>query len=234
MMASEHLDFLAPRLEGIRRRMDAACDRADRDPADVELLAVSKRKPAEAVRAAYDLGLRHFGENYVQHWLDKAEHPLLVGLDDLRWHYIGVLQRNKVRFCVGRLHRFEAVDRLKTAQEIHKRAAGPQQVLIEVNLGAEDSKGGYPAASLRRELPDLLALDNVQVMGLMSLPPRHESPEATRPDHRALRELRDELQQLHGVALPELSMGMSADFEVAIEEGATRVRVGTLLFGERE
>jgi len=225
-------------IAAVRRRIEQACDRADRDPESVELLAVSKMQPAARVREAAEAGQWLFGENYVQHWQSKAEAAELVGLSKLRWHFIGALQRNKIRFLLGRVHFIETVDRAKLAEALSTRClerpgGRPQQVLLEVNLGAERDKAGFLRAELHERFADLLALPGLEIDGLMSIPPQREVAEASRVDHCALAELRARLQDDHGHALPTLSMGMSADFEVAIEEGSTRVRIGTGIFGPR-
>ena len=226
---------LSTRLAGVEQRIGAACVRAGRSPEDVTLVAVSKKHPPSAIAEALAEGVTCFGENYVQEWQAKAEHRDLVGRD-LEWAFIGHLQRNKVRFLIGRVSLIESVDSPRLAREIGKRAAGlgrTQSVLLQVALHDEDGKGGFTPASLREELPELLTVSGLSIEGLMHIPPPRESAEATRADHRALAALRDELQEATGASLPELSMGMSTDFEVAIEEGATRVRVGTAVFGPR-
>jgi len=227
---------VADRLASLQERIAAAAGRAGRDPADITLVAVSKVHPAEAIAAAHDAGACTFGENYVQEWVGKAEHPRLVGRG-LEWSFIGHLQRNKVRHLLGRVALIETVDSVRLAQEIDKRARARgggfrQAVLLQVDLAGEDSKSGFSPARLRDDLPGLLTLPGLDVRGLMHIPPRRSTPEATRDDHRALRALRDSLATARH-PLPELSMGMSSDFEIAIEEGATRVRVGTALFGAR-
>jgi PLP dependent protein len=226
------------RLEAIRARIGRACDRVDRDPESVQLLAVSKMQPARSVSDAAGAGQHLFGENYVQHWLSKVEDPTIIALKDLRWHFIGSLQRNKIRFLLGRVHCIETVDRIKLARELSKRALDrvggtPQQVLLEVNLAGEPEKAGFSPAQLHEVLGELLVLPGLAIDGLMAIPPQRERAEASRSDHRALALLRERLQEEQGVALPTLSMGMSSDFEVAIEEGSTRVRVGTGIFGPR-
>jgi len=226
------------RLNAIRRRIARACDRVDRDPATVELLAVSKMQPPHAVVEAANAGQLLFGENYVQHWLSKAEDPKTMALRGLRWHFIGALQRNKIRFLLGRVHCIETIDRMKLARELSSRAlarvgGSPQQVLLEVNLAGEAEKAGFAPTELSSLLPELLELPGLVIDGLMAIPPQRGDAEASRGDHRSLALLRARLQDEHGVALPTLSMGMSSDFEVAIEEGSTRVRVGTGIFGPR-
>ncbi len=235
---SDDGDSVTERIEAIRRRITRACDRADRDPADVELLAVSKMQPPRAVIEAVSAGQLLFGENYVQHWLSKAEDPQIVGLSELRWHFIGALQRNKIRFLLGRVQCIETIDRMKLARELSSRALArvgghPQQVLLEVNLEREAGKAGFTPTDLSTLLPELLALPGLLVDGLIAIPPQRRDPESSRKDHRSLALLRARLQDEQGIALPTLSMGMSSDFEVAIEEGSTRVRVGTGIFGAR-
>lgn len=231
-------DSVPERLEAIRTRIARACNRVDRDPASVELLAVSKMQPTQAVAEAAGAGQILFGENYVQHWLSKAEDPAIVALKDIHWHFIGGLQRNKIRFLLGRVRCIETVDRIKLARELSSRVLGrvgssPQQVLLEVNLAEEPGKAGFSPSELRARLGELLTLRGLTIDGLMSIPPQRQVAEASRGDHRSLAALRDLLQDEQGAPLPTLSMGMSSDFEVAIEEGSTRVRVGTGIFGPR-
>jgi pyridoxal phosphate enzyme (YggS family) len=194
-------------------------------PAGVTLVAVSKTQPAGAIREAYAAGQRHFGENYAQEWREKAE--ALLDLPDLTWHFIGSLQTNKVKYLAGKVGWVHTVDRPELARELSRRwaAVGASlKVLLEVNLGGEAQKGGCAPgdapglAALVRTLPAL------ELRGLTCIPPPGDDP---RPHFRALRALRDQL------GLPELSMGMSADWPEALEEGATFIRVGTAIFGER-
>jgi len=235
---SADADGVIDRLQDVRRRLKKACEDAGRDPQEVELLAVSKGHPPGHIKAAWDAGQRLFGENYVQEWLQKAEHPTLLGLDGLNWHFIGALQRNKIRFLLGRVHCIETVDRERLAVELSRRSierAGgrAQEVLVEVNLGNESSKAGYRLEQLESCFGEILALEGISISGFMSIPKARRDPEASRVDHRALRQLRDRLQDRYGTALPTLSMGMSSDFETAISEGSTRVRIGTAIFGQR-
>jgi len=217
---------LAQRLADLEARRQAACARAGRDPATVQLLAVSKRQPESAIREAYALGLRHFGENYAQELRDKAD--ALSDLRGLRWHAIGPLQTNKAKYVAKVAHAFHALDRFDVAQELSRRRTfDPLRCYLEVNLGGEASKGGVAPADVPALAAQVRALPHLTLVGLMALPPLTEDPEQARPHFRALRALAQEN------GLPELSMGTSSDFEVAIEEGATVVRVGTLLFGER-
>ncbi len=230
---------LRDRLAAIRERIVAAATRVGRDPAEVTLVAVSKRVPPERIREAIQAGQRVFGENYVQEALAKMRALAAGGglPEDLRWHLIGRLQRNKARDAVARFHSIETVDRPDLASEIERRAAArgrTVEVLLQVNLSREPQKAGVP----EEELPELLghcaALPHLRVVGLMTLPEPAGDPERLRPVFARLRALRDSLRSVPGGGnLRELSMGMSGDFAIAVEEGATRVRVGTALFGPR-
>ncbi|RMG13417.1 MAG: YggS family pyridoxal phosphate-dependent enzyme [Deltaproteobacteria bacterium] len=227
---------LAARLEAIEARITAACDRAGRKREEVTLVAVSKTFPAEVVRAAHALGLRDFGENYAQELRDKAR--ALSDLEDLRWHFVGPVQSNKARYLVGTAERIHALDSEGAAEALSARAlrtgAAPLAVLLAVNLGREPQKRGLAPEAVPAFAQRVARLPGLTLTGLMTLPPKASDPEASRPYFRALRQLRDRLVQLPGLGpLTELSMGMSSDFEVAIEEGATHLRVGTALFGAR-
>ena len=223
---------LADNLDAIQQRIRAACAREKRDPASVLLLAVTKSQPPEVVNAAADLGLNIFGENKVQE--ARAKIPLCPGR--LRWQMIGHLQSNKCRDAVELFEIIQSVDSLHLAQEIAKRAeqAGKRMpILLEVNLAGESSKFGYRAEQLLAELERINALPRIEVHGLMTVPPWTPEPEKVRPVFRRLRELKEACERILGAPLPHLSMGMSGDFEIAIEEGATIVRIGTALFGPR-
>jgi pyridoxal phosphate enzyme (YggS family) len=217
----------------VRARIEAACLRARREPGSVSLLAVTKTFPPAVVAEAAAAGQWDFGENYVQEWREKAESPDLRVLP-VRWHFIGGLQRNKVKHLVGRVETIGTVSDLSLAQEVSRRAgAEPQAVLLQVRIGGEGSKGGFEPADMPARMPELLALPGVRIRGLLSIPPYREDPEHSRPDHQALRALRDDLEDRFGHPLPVLSMGMSHDLEAAILEGATQVRVGTAIFLRR-
>ena len=223
---------LAANLEMIRQRINGACDRAGRSPGSVMLLAVTKSQPPEVVSQAARLGLNVFGENKVQE--AKAKIPLCPG--HLRWHMIGHLQSNKCRDAIDLFQMLEGVDSLPLAEELNKRAdqaAKTMPILLEVNIVGEASKFGYPPEQLLAELPRINACQRLEVHGLMTVPPWAVEPEKVRPIFRRLRELKQQCEQVLGAPLPSLSMGMSGDFEVAIEEGATIVRIGTALFGPR-
>jgi PLP dependent protein len=219
-------------LDSIRQRMAAACARAGRNAASVTLLAVSKTHPPETIRAAVEAGQLLFGENKIQE--AKAKIPLCPGR--ARWQFIGHLQSNKVRDAVELFEMIQGVDSLAIAQEISKRAvqaAKTMPILLEVNVAGEGSKFGYQPERLLAELNALNALPKIEIHGLMAIPPFTPVPEKARPHFQRLRQLKEQAEAVLGVPLPELSMGMSGDFEVAIEEGATMVRIGTALFGER-
>lgn len=225
---------VADGLERVRGRVAAACARANRDPTEVELLAITKTVGPARISEAYAAGQRDFGENYVQECLGKVG-PLstLVGL---RWSFVGHLQRNKAARVVEFASRVQSVDRLELAVALDRAAAAKGRVLpilIQVAIGGEETKSGVDAASLPDLFDGIEALPNVRVDGLMSIPPPRKDPEQSRLDHRALRTLRDRLEDRARRPLPVLSMGMSGDLDVAIEEGATQVRVGTAIFGER-
>ena len=224
---------LADNLTLIQQRIRAACDRAGRDVHSVTLLAVSKTHPADTIKAATDLGLLLFGENKVQE--AKAKIPNSPG--KARWHFIGHLQSNKCRDAVELFSMIQCVDSLAIAQEINKRAdqaAKTMPVLLEINVAEEASKFGYKPEQMLAELKEMNALSRLEVHGLMAIPPFSPVPEKSRPYFKTLRELKLRAEDVLGAPLPVLSMGMSDDFEVAIEEGSTMIRVGTALFGARQ
>jgi pyridoxal phosphate enzyme (YggS family) len=223
---------LAENLDRVRQRIRDACALAGRDPNSVTLLVVSKSHPPETVQAAAALGQTLFGENRVQE--AKAKIPQCPG--KLRWHMIGHLQTNKCRDAVALFAMIQSVDSLRLAQEINRCAEKTTKtlpVLLEVNVAAEASKFGYPPEALLSELEQLNALPRIEVHGLMTVAPWSQDAERVRPVFRRLRELKEQCEQKLGAPLPHLSMGMSGDFEVAIEEGATLVRIGSALLGER-
>jgi pyridoxal phosphate enzyme (YggS family) len=223
---------IAGNLEAIIRRIRAAAERAERDPASVALMAVAKGQPPGRIRAAADAGLVLFGENRVQE--AKAKIGQCPG--KLRWHMIGHLQSNKSRDAVHLFEMIQSVDSLALAVEIDKwctKAAKTMPVLLEANLAGESSKFGFHPDQLLNTLAEINALPRIEVQGLMTIAPWTPEPEKVRPIFRRLRELKDACEQRLGAPLPHLSMGMSGDFEPAIEEGATMVRIGTALFGPR-
>lgn len=224
--------MIADNLEKIRRQIAGAAQRAGRSPQAVTLIAVSKTHPPETILRAVEAGQLVLGENRVQE--ARAKIPLLPG--NLRWHLIGHLQSNKIRQALPLFERLHGIDSLELARGVN-RIAGElgrrARIFLEVNVAREASKFGFRPGTLREEFEELLRLEHLSIDGLMTLPPFNEDPEASRGHFAALRELRDRLSGEFGAALPELSMGMSGDFPVAIEEGATFVRVGTAIFGER-
>lgn len=215
----------------VRGRIERAARAASRDPVSVRLLAVSKGHPQEKLREAYAAGQRLFGENYAQELAAKAR--ALAGLPDLGFHFIGYLQRNKAKDVVCSARVIETVDRLDLALEIEKRASAPLEVFLEVNVGGEAQKAGCAPSDVADLLRATRALSKLRVVGLMTIPPAADDPEASRPHFAKLRSIASELREQGLDPGPGLSMGMSHDFEVAIAEGATLVRVGTAIFGER-
>jgi PLP dependent protein len=220
----------------IQKRIAAAAARAGRRSEEIALIGVSKTHPASAIREAYEAGVRHFGENRVQEWEGKR-----TGTEGLAatWHLIGHLQSNKAARAARIFHSVDSVDDFALAQKLDRALAeagiiGKLRVLIEVRVGQEETKSGVEMVSLLALAEKVAALPHLQLTGLMCVPPFLEGPERVRPYFRRMGELRDDLTKKRGLDLPVLSMGMSHDFEVAIEEGATEIRVGTALFGERE
>jgi PLP dependent protein len=229
---------VAENIAQIHKRIAAAAGRANRSPAEITLMGVSKTFPIASIREAYAAGLRVFGENRVQEFAEKA--PTVHDLPDAKWHLIGHLQTNKAGRAVELFDAVDSVDSVRMAEKLDgvaQSSGKTLEVLIEVNVGGEAAKSGVAPNSdqLEQILQGASRWGNLKIQGLMTVPPYSEDPEGSRPYFRQLREMRDRLAAL---ALPEvgmgtLSMGMSHDFEVAIEEGATCVRVGTAIFGER-
>jgi PLP dependent protein len=225
-------EIIRANLEKVHHLIDAAASRAGRAAGDVTLLAVSKTWPAEVVRLAVDAGQTRFGENKVQEGEAKA--PVLPSF--LEWHHIGNLQKNKVRKALAVFATIHGVDSLDLARQIDRVAAEEglePAVYLQVNLAREASKSGFAAEDLRRDFEAILELPRLRILGLMIIPPFTPEAEDSRPAFAALRAFRDELTRDFGIPLPGLSMGMSHDFAVAIEEGATIVRVGSAIFGSR-
>lgn len=227
---------IGERLEALRARIAAAAARAGRDPEAITLVAVSKRQPLERVSAALAAGQRIFGENQVQEAQGKI--PRLAA-GEAEWHLIGPLQSNKVKAAAGLFAAVHSVDRVKIAEKLSSAAQAQGrrlQAFLQVHLGGEESKHGFDPATFAAEAQGLHTLPGLEWVGLMAIPPYFDDPQAVRPYFRQLRELRDQVAGWPGwQKFPGwLSMGMSHDFEVAIEEGATHVRVGTALFGERQ
>jgi PLP dependent protein len=229
----EQNNSIAANLACIRERIARAAERAGRRTDEITLVAVSKTFPTEAIRAACELGLREFGENRVQEF--EAKQPKLADLD-AAWRLIGHLQSNKAKRAAQLFNRVDSVDSLALAQKLDLAADDLEKrlpVLIEVHLGGEATKSGVAETDLAALADNISTLAHLELCGLMTVPPYSEDAERVRPYFRKLRELRQELSRRPGPPLPVLSMGMSHDFEVAIEEGATEIRLGTALFGSR-
>jgi len=223
---------VAENLERVRERIMQAAVKVGRSTSDIKLVAITKTHPAEKVREALSTGHTLFGESRVQE--ARAKIPELPS--NLRWHFVGHLQKNKIRHALPLFELFHGVDSLALAQEMNRIAADEgahPSVLLEVNVAEEGSKFGFKDETLRAEMESLLALPRLSLEGLMCIPPLADEPEASRTFFVRLRELRDSLEKEFDLRLPCLSMGMTQDFWIAVEEGATLVRVGTAIFGER-
>lgn len=229
------MNEIATNLSQIHQQIELACQGCGRDPQSVRLVAVSKKKPAEVIREAFAAGQRLFGESYVQEFSHKAEELKLP----LEWHFIGGLQSNKVKYLRGKTTLIHSVDRYSLAAEISAqwgKLGKTADILLQFNLGGEATKSGADETEALKLAQRIATLPNLQIRGLMTLPPYYADPEEVRPYFRRLRLLGEELTAaaLPNLSIEELSMGMSHDFLVAIEEGATLVRVGTAIFGERD
>jgi PLP dependent protein len=223
-------------LQTVRGRIQRAARACGRNPETIRLVAVSKTVPTERVRQAIQGGVTILGENYIQEARTKFNNLVTYAVS---WHFIGHLQSNKAKYAVRLFDLIHSVDTFKLARELDKQSRKInkiQEILIQVNISEEASKSGVNAKDTLRLLKDISRLENLSVKGLMTMPPYFNAPEKVRPYFAALRNLRDRLEQqgLLNVGLSELSMGMSGDFEVAIQEGATLVRIGTAIFGDRE
>lgn len=230
---------IAHRINQVRERIAHAARRASRNPDDVTLMAVTKTHPPESIIAAHQAGIRIFGESRVQEFASKIS--ALQSLQNARWVLIGHLQSNKTNKAAELFHEIQSVDSLRLLERLNeareKLQSPPLGVLIELNVGGEAAKSGLPAEveAIQPLLYAAPTLPHIQIRGLMTIPPHTENPEGARPYFRKLRALRDEIarRNLTGVSMDQLSMGMSHDFEVAVEEGSTCVRIGTAIFGER-
>jgi pyridoxal phosphate enzyme (YggS family) len=226
---------IAENLKIVRERIEKAALRARRDSEEIRLVAVTKEVEAERIIEAARCGVDTFGENYAQELRDKYDIVKKALERKINWHFIGRLQRNKVKYLLDKVELIHSLDNLSVAEEINKRAERlgvKVPVLIEVNIGEEEAKGGVKLGHVESFLAELRRFPVIDVRGFMTMPPFFDDPEMARPYFRQLRELRDELRDKFP-NLRELSMGMSGDFEVAIEEGATIVRIGTAIFGPR-
>ncbi len=224
---------IAARLRYVRSQIEAAARKVGRDPGSVKLVAVTKMVEIDEIQEAAQAGVVAFGENYVQEGLKKIEKVKPVR----EWHFIGHLQSNKVKYVLGIFDLIHSVDRLSLAEQIQKRAEQrglTQQILIQVNISGEESKSGVERNETLSLVTRIKEFPGITLRGLMTMPPYFDDPEKSRPYFRILREIRDEAERKCSISLPELSMGMSGDYQVAIEEGATIVRIGTAIFGPRE
>ncbi len=229
------MGLIAENLARVKAEIERAAAASGRSPGSVKLVAVSKTKPADAIREAMEAGQLDFGENYAQELRDKMNE---IDDPEIKWHFIGHLQKNKVKYVAGKAAEVHSIDTVEIASELGKRAARDGRLVrgyLEVNLGEEDTKSGASIAEAEKAVKKISEIDGVELIGLMTMPPYFDDPEMVRPYYRKLRELRDAIRAKLGNKdmLPELSMGLSHDFRVAIEEGATRVRVGTAIFGSR-
>jgi pyridoxal phosphate enzyme (YggS family) len=223
---------IAENLERVREQIARAAAKVGRGADETKLVAITKTHPAEKVREAIEAGQTLFGESRVQE--ARAKIPEIPS--NVRWHFVGHLQKNKIRHALPLFELFHGVDSLALAQEVNRIAADEgmhPRVLVEVNVAGEGSKFGFSPDKLREQMEELLALQRLSILGLMIIPPLVDKAEASRKYFVQLRELRDRLQKEFHVDLPQLSMGMTQDFFIAVEEGATLVRVGTAIFGER-
>ena len=223
------------RLERVRERIKKAAGACSRPVTDIRLVAVSKTMPVEIVREAIETGMTDLGENYIQEAREKFS---TLGTYPVTWHFIGHLQSNKAKYAVRMFDLIHSVDSLKLAKALDKYAKKidkVQDILIQVNVAKEDSKSGVYGEDTLQLAREIARLDNIAVKGLMTMPPFFNAPDKVRPFFSALRQLRDQIrnENIPNIAMEELSMGMTGDFEAAIEEGATMVRVGTAIFGER-
>ncbi|WP_333651785.1 YggS family pyridoxal phosphate-dependent enzyme [Lacrimispora sp.] len=221
-------------LEEVRKRILNACKRAGRNPEEVTLIAVSKTKPADMITEAYSSGVRDFGENKVQELTEKC----LILPEDIRWHMIGHLQRNKVKQVVDKAALIHSVDSLRLAEQIEEEAAKKNMaadILLEVNVAEEESKYGFKLEDTETAIREIATFPHVKIKGLMTIAPFVENPEENRPIFKKLNQFYVDMQRknIDNVNMTVLSMGMTGDYEVAIEEGATLVRVGTGIFGTR-
>lgn len=216
----------------VMESIERACQRADRDPSEVQILGVAKEQPIERIKEAYKCGIKLIGENKTQ---EAEAHQAELESLDISWHFIGKLQKNKINRILKNFDFIESVDGVKSLEHIHKRVSDGIEVFIEINIGDEKNKSGFTIDGLMKALNYISQLDRVKITGLMALPPFSDDPEEVRPYFKKVRELKDELNgmNLSNFDIKHLSMGMSSDYEAAIEEGATIVRLGTVLFGRR-
>ena len=230
------MSTVTERVAEVKEKVEQACQRAGREMEDITIMAATKGRSVAEIVEAVNAGISDVGENYVQELLDKKGELDEAGYSDIRWHAIGHLQRNKVRYVVPICDQIHSVDSLRLAQEIDRRAARigkVQAVLLEINIAGEESKFGIAPEQAPQLAEQIMELEHLQLRGLMTMPPYTDNPEDSRPLLKALRDLAEQLvgRGLPSEAMSELSMGMSGDYQVAVEEGATTIRLGTALFG---
>ncbi len=218
--------------EKIVNNVERICARTKTDPKRIKILGVCKNQPAEKLIEAYDCGIRYFGENKTQ---EAEEHQAALEGKDVKWHFIGKLQKNKINRVLKNFDFIESVDSVKSLEHIHKRVDNVIETFIEINIGEEKNKSGFTIDGLKKALNYISLLNRVKVVGLMTIPPFDDDPEIMRPYFKKMRDLKDEINGfgLENFEIRDLSMGMSNDYEVALEEGATILRIGTALFGRR-
>jgi len=216
----------------IKGKIEAACARIDKNPEDIQIVAVCKGHTSEKIREAYECGIRIVGENKTQ---EADIHQEELADLDINWHFIGKLQKNKINRILNSFDFIQSVDGVKSIEHIHKRVTDSRDVFIEINIGEEKTKSGFTETGLKKALSYIQRLNRVKIIGLMAIPPVVDDPEDVRPYFRRIRKLKDEINSMNlaNFDLKHLSMGMSYDYEIAIEEGATMVRIGTALFGRR-
>ena len=227
--------MIADNLKSVKRRIDEAARKAGRSPDSIRLVVVSKQAPSEKIISAYEAGAECFGENKIQEAVDKIENIKLQGVG---WHFIGHLQKNKIKYINSHFDLIHSVDSLSLAEKISEHSKSQdrvQPVLLQINISGEEAKFGMSPSDLVEQLSDFAVFNGIRIKGLMTIPPQDPNPESSRQYFSALRLLRDKCQDLNigGIELNELSMGMTSDYKVAIEEGATLVRIGTAIFGLR-
>ncbi len=218
--------------EKILERVEKACERVKRDPAEIKILGVCKGQPVEKVLEAYKSGIKFFGENKTQ---ESEVHHEALKAEDVKWHFIGKLQKNKINRILNGFDFIESVDSVKSLEHIHKRVDKEIETFIEINIDEEKNKSGFTVDGLKKALNYISMLNRVKIVGLMTIPPFDDDPENIRPYFVKMRELKDEINSMNlsNFDIRDLSMGMSNDYEVAVEEGATILRIGTAIFGRR-
>jgi len=216
----------------IREKIEKSCARVNRNPSEIRLVGVCKNQPVERLKDAYKCGIRILGENKTQ---EAENHQAQLTSSNIEWHFIGKLQKNKINKIIKNFNFIQSVDGVKSLEHIHKRVSDETELFIEINIGEERNKSGFTIDGLKKALDYISNLNRVKITGLMTVPPLFDDTEEVRPYFVMMRELKDEInrQKLPNFKLKDLSMGMSGDFEVAIEEGSTMLRIGTALFGRR-